>query len=100
MLAGAPGLLKNTLCATEPKAKVTVVPDCTTSVSGPNIKLGVAAIVMPVGPLVGATGTGDVAPLELLPQATTLAVAMIAIAERSPEEREDLRMVVHRHDWW
>src|SRR5437660_469321 len=50
MSVGAPACcVKNTLCATEPKANVTTSPTFTVTVAGVNARDGVAATVLPGG---------------------------------------------------
>ena len=58
MSAGAPACcVKNTLCGTDPNAKVTISPTVTSIVPGVNVRDAVAATVLP-----GGGGGGAVVP--------------------------------------
>src|SRR5438034_6616965 len=62
MSVGAPACcVKNTLCATEPKANVTTSPTYTVSVAGVNARDGVAATVLPGAGAGAGAGVGAAA---------------------------------------
>src|SRR5690349_11180018 len=75
MSAGAPACaVKNTLCATEPKAKVTVSPAFTVSVAGVKVSEAVAATLLPAG---GGGGPPEPPVPYVLPQPKSAPVRVI-----------------------